>query len=150
LTWKAREYDFTTEFIELAGKVNANMPYFCRSVVSQALNHGRQRSLKGARILILGVAYKPDIGDMRESPALKLMELLDKAGSELAYHDPHVARFNGLASVPLQPADYDCVVIMTAHSGIDYARLVEEAHLVVDFRNATGKAGLESPKIWKL
>jgi UDP-N-acetyl-D-glucosamine dehydrogenase len=150
LTWKAREYDFTTEFIELAGKVNANMPWFCRSVVSQALNHGRQRSLKGARVLILGVAYKADIGDMRESPALKLMELLRKAGSELAYHDPHVPAFDGLASVPLEPGAYDCVVIVTAHSAIDYRAVVEEAHVVVDFRNATGKAGIESPKIWKL
>jgi UDP-N-acetyl-D-glucosamine dehydrogenase len=119
-------------------------------VVSQALNHGRQRSLKGARILILGVAYKADIGDMRESPALKLMELLRKAGSELAYHDPHVPRFDGLASVALEPGNYDCVVIVTAHSGIDYRRVVDDSHVVVDFRNATGKAGIESPKIWKL
>jgi UDP-N-acetyl-D-glucosamine dehydrogenase len=150
LTWKAREYDFTTEFIELAGKVNANMPWFCRSVISQALNHGRQKSLKGARILILGVAYKADISDMRESPALKLIELLRTAGSEIAYHDPHVPRFDGLVSAPLDPASYDCVVIVTAHSEIDYVRLVDEAALVVDLRNATGKAGVESPKIWKL
>jgi UDP-N-acetyl-D-glucosamine dehydrogenase len=150
LTWKAREFDFTTEFIELAGKVNSNMPYFCRSVVSQALNHGRQRSLKGARILILGVAYKADISDMRESPALKLIDLLGKAGAELAYHDPHVPRLDGLASAPLEPGAYDCVVIVTAHSAIDYRAVVDEALLVVDFRNATGKAGIESPKIWKL
>ena len=76
LTWKAREYDFYTEFIELAGKVNENMPYHCRSLISQALNHGKQLSLKGSKVLVLGVAYKPGIGDMRESPALKLIELL--------------------------------------------------------------------------
>jgi UDP-N-acetyl-D-glucosamine dehydrogenase len=152
LTWKAREYDFTTEFIELAGKVNASMPWWCRSVVSQALNHGRQKSLKGARVLILGVAYKADIGDMRESPALKLIELLKKAGAEIAYHDDYVPTLeeHGLRSVPLDPAAHDCVVVVTAHSGVDWARLVEEAHVVVDFRNATGKAGIESPKIWKL
>ncbi len=91
LTWKAREYDFYTEFIELAGKVNENMPYYCRSLISQALNHGRQRSLSGSKILVLGVAYKPDIGDMRECPALKLIELLQNAGAEVSYHDPHVA-----------------------------------------------------------
>ena len=81
LTWKAREYNFYTEFIELAGKVNENMPYYCRSLISQALNHGKQRSLKGSQVLVLGVAYKPGIGDMRESPALKLIELLQAAGA---------------------------------------------------------------------
>ena len=90
LSWKARQYDFYTEFIELAGKVNANMPYFCRSLISQALNHGRELSLKGSKVLILGVTYKPDVRDTRESPALKLIELLRNAGAEVAYHDPHV------------------------------------------------------------
>ena len=82
LTWKAREYDFYTEFIELAGKVNENMPWYCRSLISQALNHGKQKSLKGSEVLVLGVAYKPNIGDMRESPALKLIELLETGGAE--------------------------------------------------------------------
>jgi UDP-N-acetyl-D-glucosamine dehydrogenase len=152
LTWKAREYDFYTEFIELAGKVNENMPYFCRSLVSQALNHGKQHSLKGSRLLVLGVAYKADIGDMRESPALKLIELLATAGAEIAYHDPHVPELPelGLSSAPLAPGDYDCVVIVTAHSSIDYARLVDEAELVVDLRNATGKLGSGNGKVWKL
>jgi len=93
LTWKAREYGFYTEFIELAGKVNESMPYYCRSVVSQALNHSRQRSLKGSRILVLGVAYKPDISDTRESPAVKLISLLQNAGAHFEYHDPHVSSF---------------------------------------------------------
>ncbi|HZN21944.1 MAG TPA: nucleotide sugar dehydrogenase [Gaiellaceae bacterium] len=154
LTWKAREYGFYTEFIELAGKVNESMPYYCRSLVSQALNHSLELSLKGARILVVGVAYKPDISDTRESPAVKLMGLLENAGSEISYHDPHVPSLaeNGLAlsSVPLDPSAYDCVVVVTNHSSIDYDRLVEEARLVVDLRNATGTNGRRSDKVWKL
>jgi len=152
LTWKAREYDFYTEFIELAGKVNENMPYYCRSLVSQALNHGRQRSLSGSKVLILGVAYKADIGDTRESPALKLIELLRNAGAEISYHDPFVAVLDevGLSSVDLEPSAYDCVVIVTAHSQLDYGELVDKAHVVVDLRNATGPDGRANPKVWTL
>jgi UDP-N-acetyl-D-glucosamine dehydrogenase len=154
LTWKAREFGFYTEFIELAGKVNESMPYFCRSLVSQALNHSRERSLKGSKILVLGVAYKPDIADMRESPAVKLIALLEGAGADVAYHDPHVPSFreNGLdmSSVPLEPGAYDCVVIVTNHSGIDYDALVEKSAVVVDLRNATGSNGKHSDKVWKL
>jgi UDP-N-acetyl-D-glucosamine dehydrogenase len=152
LTWKAREYDFYTEFIELAGKVNENMPYFCRSLISQALNHGAEKSLKGARVLVLGVAYKADIGDVRESPALKIIQLLQNAGSEVAYHDPHVPELpeHGLAATELDPSAYDCVVIVTAHSSIDYDRVVDEAKLVVDLRNATGRNGSGNGKVFKL
>jgi UDP-N-acetyl-D-glucosamine dehydrogenase len=156
LTWKAREFGFYTEFIELAGKVNESMPYFCRSLVSQALNHASQKAMNGARVLVLGVAYKPDIGDMRESPALKLISLLRNAGSDVHYHDPHVPRFNDdhlglvMESVALEPAGYDCVVVVTDHSSIDYEQLVDDAHLVVDLRNATGRKGSESPKVFKL
>ena len=152
LTWKAREYDFSTEFIELAGKVNENMPYYCRSLVSQALNHGRQRSVSGSKVLIVGVAYKGDISDTRESPALKLIELLRQAGAEIAYHDPFVPEVPeaSLASVDLDPAAYDCVVIVTAHSEIDYGEILDEAHVVVDLRNATGAAGRANPKVWSL
>jgi UDP-N-acetyl-D-glucosamine dehydrogenase len=154
LTWKAREYGFYTEFIELAGKINESMPYFCRSVVSQALNHSAQKSLKGSKILVLGVAYKPDIDDTRESPAVKLISLLQNAGADVSYHDPHVLSFaqNGLemSSVELDPSAYDCVVVVTNHSSIDYDRLVEESALVVDLRNATGGNGKESGKVWKL
>ena len=154
LTWKAREFDFTTEFIELAGRVNTAMPYYCRSVVSQALNHGLGKSLAQSRVLVLGVAYKGDISDMRESPAVKLIELLRAGGADVSYHDPHVPVFEEhgvtLESVPLDPGSYDAVVIATAHSSIDYAQLVQQAPLVVDFRNATGKAGIESEKVWKL
>ena len=154
LTWKAREFGFYTEFVELAGKVNESMPYFCRSLVSQALNHARQRSLKGSKILVLGVAYKPNISDMRESPAVKLIALLQNAGAQVSYHDPHVPRFseNGvtMTSSSLDPAAYDCVVIVTDHSAIDYDELVEKAELVVDLRNATGSNGRRSDKVWKL
>jgi len=154
LSWKAREFGFYTEFIELAGKVNEEMPYFCRSLVSQALNHHSQRAMKGSKILVLGVAYKPDIADMRESPALKLISLLHNAGADVAYHDPHVAEFaeNGLTmrSVAFEPAAYDCVVIATDHHSIDYDRLVDDATLIVDLRNATGAKGNASEKVFKL
>jgi UDP-N-acetyl-D-glucosamine dehydrogenase len=148
LAWKAREYDFATRFIELAGEVNNNMPYFCRSVISQAMNHGLQKSLSGSRILILGVAYKADIGDTRESPAEKLVGLLRHAGADVAYHDPHVPEFDGMNSVALEPEAYDCVAIVTAHTSLDYPSVVERANVVVDFRNAT--KGIESGKVWKL
>jgi UDP-N-acetyl-D-glucosamine dehydrogenase len=150
LTWKAREYDFYTEFIDLAGKVNSNMPFFCRSLISQALNHGAEKSLKGSRILILGVSYKADIDDVRESPAKKIVELLHKAGAEVSYHDPHVEEFDGMRSADYAPESYDCVVIVTAHSAIDYDDLVERAQVVVDLRNATGRNGTGNGKVWKL
>jgi UDP-N-acetyl-D-glucosamine dehydrogenase len=150
LTWKAREYDFYTEFIELAGKINANMPYFCRSLISQALNHGAQKSLKGSRLLVLGVSYKADVDDVRESPAEKIIQLLQKAGADVAYHDPHVPEFEGIRSAEYQPEKYDGVVIVTAHSAIDYDDLVERADIVVDLRNATGRNGSGNGKVWKL
>ena len=125
LTWKAREFDFSTRFIELAGEVNNNMPYFCRSLISQALNHGANKSVSGSKILIIGVAYKPDIGDMRETPAEKLIQLLKTAGADVSYHDPFVPEFDGMRSVPLEPEAYDCVAIVTNHSAIDYADLVQ-------------------------
>ena len=152
LTWKAREFDFYTEFIELAGKVNENMPWHCRSLISQALNHGKQKSLKGSEVLVLGVAYKPNIGDMRESPALKLIELLETGGANVSYHDPHVAELPeyGLASVPLEPAKFDAIAIVTDHSGIDYEGLVDSGPVIVDFRNATRERGRVSENVWKL
>jgi UDP-N-acetyl-D-glucosamine dehydrogenase len=152
LTWKAREYDLVTEFIELAGKVNANMPYFCRSLISQALNHGAQRSLSGSKVLVLGVSYKADVDDTRESPALKLIDLLRTAGADVSYHDPEVRELpkHGLSSQPLDPGAYDCVTIVTAHSSIDFDQLVADAKLVVDLRNATGRNGASNEKVWKL
>ncbi len=158
LTWKAREFDFATRFIELAGEVNQNMPYYCRSRVSQAMNHGAHKSLAGSRVLVLGVAYKADISDWRESPAVKLIELLQNAGAEVAYHDPHVPSFSAdgiaLASVPLEPTAYDAVVIVTAHSG-DRLRAARRATPSSSSTCATrpahgrGRQG-RTGKVWKL
>src|ERR1044071_6957315 len=149
LTWKAREFDFSTRFIELAGEVNNNMPYFCRSLISQALNHGANKSVSGAKILIVGVAYKPDIGDWRETPAEKLIHLLRNAGADVSYHDPFVPEFDGMTSSPLEPEQYDCIAIVTNHSSIDYADLVRRGKVIVDFRNAT-KGHEVDGKVWKL
>jgi UDP-N-acetyl-D-glucosamine dehydrogenase len=151
LTWKAREYDFYTEFIELAGKVNENMPYWCLGKIARALND-QEKAVKGSKVTIVGVAYKADIDDTRESPALKLIELLQGEGADVSYHDPYVEELpeHGLASTPLDPAAVDCVVIVTAHSGIDYEEVVEQAPLVVDLRNATGSNGTGNGKVWKL
>jgi UDP-N-acetyl-D-glucosamine dehydrogenase len=154
LTWKAREFGFYTEFIELAGKVNEEMPYFCRSLVSQALNHAKETAMKSSKILVLGVAYKPDIADMRESPALKLISLLRNAGAHVSYHDPHVPQFNEhgmqMTSVPFEPGAYDCVVIATDHHSIDYEELVDNATLIVDLRNATRAKGTAAAHVFKL
>jgi UDP-N-acetyl-D-glucosamine dehydrogenase len=153
LSWKAREYDFYTEFIELAGKINENMPYFCLEKITRALN-SQEKAVKGSHIHLVGVAYKADVGDLRESPALKLIELLRDEGADVSYHDPHVAELpaHGLASQGLDGAlaRADCVAIVTAHSGIDYDGLIDRARLVVDFRNATGANGSQNGRVWKL
>jgi UDP-N-acetyl-D-glucosamine dehydrogenase len=153
LSWKAREYDFYTEFIELAGKINENMPYFCLEKITRALNSD-EKSVKGSKIHLVGVAYKADVADLRESPALKLMELLREEGADVSYHDPHIAELpaHGLSSQSLDGAvdAADCVAIVTAHSGIDYDALAERARLVVDFRNATGRNGSRNGRVWKL
>ncbi|GAB4489884.1 MAG: UDP-N-acetyl-D-glucosamine 6-dehydrogenase [Thermodesulfovibrionales bacterium] len=154
LTWKAREYDFDTRFIELAGQVNTAMPYYVVEKLVEALNQ-RGRSIKSARVLVLGLAYKKDIDDVRESPSLKLVTLLQKRGARVDYNDPHVPRTHTMreydlrmASVPLSAAmlkRYDCVLIATDHSAYDYRFIVRHSRLVVDTRNATGK--MRSPKI---
>ncbi|HLW80775.1 MAG TPA: nucleotide sugar dehydrogenase [Candidatus Acidoferrales bacterium] len=147
LSWKAREYDFATRFIELAGEINTSMPYHVVDAVAEALNE-RQKSLKGSRILLLGVAYKKDIDDLRESPSLKLMQLLIERGAKLDYNDPffpalHKMRhydYSAMRSVDISPkslAAYDCVLIATDHSSYDYEKIVENSKLVVDSRNAT-------------
>ena len=154
LSWKAREFDFWTEFIELAGKVNENMPYFCVEKLHRALNT-RQKSLNGARVLVLGVAYKADIDDLRESPALKVIRLLRVHGAEVSYHDPYCPELPAfdLKSIDLDGyralASFDAVTIVTAHSALDYRTVVQQSDLVVDFRNAT--AGIPSAgNVWKL
>jgi UDP-N-acetyl-D-glucosamine dehydrogenase len=145
LTWKAREYGFQTRFIELAGEINSAMPHYVLSRLMNALNdHGKP--LRNARVLVLGLAYKKDIDDARESPAFEVLELLEHKGAVVAYHDPYVPRSGPrgggaeLESVPLTDglvASQDAVVIVTDHSSIDYARVVRLASLVVDTRNAT-------------
>jgi UDP-N-acetyl-D-glucosamine dehydrogenase len=153
LAWKAREYDFYTEFIELAGKINENMPYFCLEKITRALNSD-EKAVNGSHVHLVGVAYKADVADLRESPALKLIELLRAEGAEVSYHDPHVAELpeHGLRSEELDGSldRADCVAIVTAHSAIDYARLTDRAKLVVDFRNATGAGGSANGRVWKL
>jgi UDP-N-acetyl-D-glucosamine dehydrogenase len=145
LAWKAREYDFQTEFIELAGKVNVNMPYFVSGLVGREVNRAG-KSLKGARVLVVGVAYKPDVGDTRETPAAKLVELLRGGGAEVFYHDPYVPEFavgdDALRSVELSEdtlGGCDCVVIVTAHSGVDYGLIARSGVPVLDTRNAIRK-----------
>src|SRR6266550_389522 len=144
LSWKAREFDFYTEFIELAGKVNENMPYFCMEKITRALN-SHEKAVNGSRVHLVGVAYKADVGDLRESPALKLIELLREEGAQVSYHDPHIPELpeHGLVSQELDGSlpKADCVAIVTAHSGINYDWLADQAQLVVDFRNATGRNG---------
>jgi UDP-N-acetyl-D-glucosamine dehydrogenase len=153
LSWKARAYDFWTEFIELAGKVNENMPYFCVEKLHRALNT-RGKSLNGAKVLVMGVAYKADIDDLRESPALKVIRNLQRHGAVVAYHDPFVPHLNDfdLDSTPLSRAtlaEQDAVVIVTAHTSVDYREVVAHAPLVVDLRNAT--AGIPGAgTVWKL
>ena len=153
LSWKAREYDFYTEFIELAGKINENMPYFCLEKITRALN-SQEKAVKGSHVHLVGVSYKADVGDLRESPALKLIELLRDEGADVSYHDPHIPELpaHGLTSQGLDGAlrHADCVAIVTAHSGIDYDGLVDRARLVVDFRNATGANGSQNGRVWKL
>lgn len=153
LSWKARQYDFYTEFVELAGKINENMPYFCLERVGHALN-SHERSIRGSGIHVVGVSYKEDVGDLREAPALKLIELLQHEGANLSYTDALVPALpdHGLVSTPLDAAiqEADCVCIVTKHSGIDYEAIAETAKLVVDFRNATGENGAKRDNVWKL
>jgi UDP-N-acetyl-D-glucosamine dehydrogenase len=147
LSWKAREYDFATRFIELAGEINTAMPYHVVDALVSALN-SHERSVKGSKILLLGVAYKKDVDDLRESPSLKLLELLSARGAVLDYNDPYFPAlfkmrhydYSNMKSVKLSPerlASYDCVLIATDHTSYDYEAIVRNSKLVVDTRNAT-------------
>jgi UDP-N-acetyl-D-glucosamine dehydrogenase len=143
LTWKAREYGLNTRFIELAGEVNANMPSWVAGKVTDALNE-RGKSVKGSSVLVLGIAYKKDVDDMRESPSVELMELLTKKGAQVSYSDPHVPAFPRmrahhfeLDSIPLTPdtiAAADCVLLATNHTRFDYDLIARHAQLIVDSR----------------
>ena len=144
LSWKAKEFDFQTKFIELAGEVNVNMPYFSVDQVATALNT-QKKAMNGSKILVLGLSYKKDIDDKRESPSLTIIELLRKRGADVSYNDPFFPKLGpgrhydlNMTCVPLDDLDqYDCVVIVTDHSSYDYKRIVSESKLVVDTRNAT-------------
>jgi UDP-N-acetyl-D-glucosamine dehydrogenase len=148
LSWRAREFDMPTRFIELAGEVNTRMPTFCFDKVVRALN-GARKSVNGSKVAIVGVSYKAGVGDLREAPALKIMEMLREHGAGLAYHDPFVPRLPafGLASVPLEEAiaGADAAVIVTAHPGLDVELLAHTAMPVVDFRGVTRGVGAGRP-----
>ena len=152
LSWKAKEFDFRTKFIELAGEINVGMPYFVISSVANALN-SKKKALNGSKVLMLGMAYKKDIDDLRESPALTIIELLQKEGADVCYNDPYFPTVGRgrkydlqMKSTPLTDlGQYDCVLIVTDHTDYDYKKIVAESQLVVDTRNAT--KGIQSPKI---
>ena len=157
LAWKVRQYDMTTRFIELAGEINAAMPYHVVQTVVDALN-SRGKPARGARILVLGVAYKKDVDDIRESPALKIMQLFAEKGAEIAYNDPHVPHlprtrrydFSHLRSEPLDEqclSRFDCVVLVTDHSTYELAKIVRHAKLLIDTRNATHGIEVDSSKL---
>jgi len=159
LTWKAREYGFHTRFIELAGEINLEVSCYVVNKVGQALNRV-QKCLNGAKILVLGVAYKKDVADVRESPALRIIDQLLQSGAEITYHDPlipfvepHGRSIFSAESVPLAKsalAAADCVLIITDHSGIDYEWVVQHSRLVVDTRNATKHVQDNRRKIVKI
>ena len=147
LSWKAREYDFEARFIALAGDINTSMPYHVINSVAEALNQ-RRKAINGSKILMLGVSYKKDVDDLRESPSLKLMQLLTERGAAVNYNDPYFARlhkmrhydYSNLRSVELSPANlaaYDCVLLATDHSSYDLQSIVDSAQLLIDTRNAT-------------
>jgi UDP-N-acetyl-D-glucosamine dehydrogenase len=152
LSWKARQFDFRTRFIDVAGEINTNMPYFIIEQIAAALNE-RSKSIKESKILVLGVAYKRDIDDLRESPSLTIIELLREKGAAVAYNDPYFATVGhgrhydlNMTNTPLDNlGQFDAVIIVTDHSTYDYRAIVEQSQLVVDTRNAT--KGINSPKI---
>lgn len=152
LSWKAKEVDFRTRFIELAGEINTNMPYHVLDSVTKALNQ-HKKAVNGSKVLVLGLAYKKDIDDLRESPSLTIIELLQQAGANVSYNDPYFPTVGRGRKYDLQmkntPLDnlgqFDCVLIVTDHSDYDYERIVRESQLVVDTRNAT--RGIKSPKV---
>jgi UDP-N-acetyl-D-glucosamine dehydrogenase len=147
LSWRAREFDMATEFIELAGKINQQMPYHCVAKVERMLN-GASKPVRGSKIAVLGVSYKPGVGDVRESPALKIISLLRELGAEIRYHDSHVPVLAdyGLASVTLEQAlgDADLALIVTAHPDVDYEELARRARLVLDLRGVTRSSNIAS------
>lgn len=156
LSWKLRALNYTARFIELASEINTNMPRYVVSKVQDALNE-QGKPIKGSKLLVLGVAYKPDIDDLRESPALDVIGLLENKGASVIYHDPYIPSLKhegmSMTSAPdLMDAvrSVDCVVIITNHSSYDYPAILQEARLIVDTRNALGSAGKNNPKVVRL
>ncbi|MEF2554542.1 nucleotide sugar dehydrogenase [Aurantimonas sp. A2-1-M11] len=161
LTWKAREYGLSTRFIELAGEINVSMPKYVISKLENALDSTQKTSLGSARVLILGLAYKKNVSDIRESPSFKLMDLLENRGTHVDYHDPHAqvipptrehSKFQGRHSVELTPesiAGYHAILIATDHEAVDYRLISEHAKLVVDTRNVMEKQGLATSNVIK-
>jgi UDP-N-acetyl-D-glucosamine dehydrogenase len=147
LAWRAREFDMQTEFVELAGEVNQRMPYFCVERIGRALND-QVKPVKGSRVSIVGVSYKPGVGDLRESPALRIIRLLREQGADVSYFDDYVPELSDLGLRSEWPEDADCVVIVTAHPDLDVERLVRESSLVVDFRGVT--RDLKAPNLVRL
>ena len=156
LSWKLRSLNYTARFIDLASEINTSMPRYVVNKVGEALND-RQKALKNSRVLILGAAYKPDIDDVRESPALDVIGLLQQNGAEVKYHDPFISQLKhekiNLESVPdlmEAVASVDCVVIITNHSQYDYQQIYEKASCIMDARNALGDIGIDDPKVTHL
>ena len=156
LSWKLRSLNYTARFIELASEINTSMPRFAVSRVQDALNNV-EKSLKNSNVLVLGAAYKPDIDDLRESPSIDVMRLLQQKGAKVSYHDPYIPHIKHdnweISCVPdLMTAvkAADCVVIVTNHKVYDYAAILKEAKLIVDTRNALGKLGFKNPKVVRL
>ena len=161
LTWKAREYEISTQFIELAGEINTQMPRYVVDKLARTLDSRIGRGLSNARILILGIAYKKNIDDTRESPALKLVELIEARGASVDYYDPHVPmipktreykRFAGRTSIRWTDGvlrQYDAVVIATDHDAVDYRELCKVASLIIDTRNACERAGCVGENVVK-
>ena len=160
LTWKAREFEHSTRFIELAGEINTAMPDYVVHRVAEALNHSG-KAIKGSRILILGLAYKPNVDDERESPSYRLLEKLKQRGAIVAYHDPHVPvirptrehpHWAGTKSVPwTRPtiSGFDLVIIATAHASVNYQELADWAQCIVDTRNVMASVRVAPYKVWK-
>lgn len=161
LTWKAREYDITTRFIELAGQINSRMPYHVVNKLAEALDRTVGKGLSSSRVLVMGIAYKKNIDDMRESPSLKLIELIENRGAHVEYHDPFIpviprtrehAELAGRKSAAFDAAtlaDFDAVLIATDHDGVDYNLLAAHARCVVDTRNVCAREGVIGPHIFK-
>jgi UDP-N-acetyl-D-glucosamine dehydrogenase len=153
LSWKLRTLNYTARFIELASEINTNMPRYVVSKVQDALNQ-HSKALKGSRVLVLGAAYKADIADLRESPALDVIGLLAQKGARVSYHDPFInhihqddVEYKSVGDLTGAIHACDCVVIITNHSSYDYPAILETANLIVDTRNALGPAGRDNPKV---